>query len=291
MPTSANGANARANSRGTWLGQSAANPTSTATADPASHCAGRLRRARNSAAGSIRPTSATASSTTACNNSRDSRPSPPDPAPTNSTAVEIRSCNSGCRVSTQRATAVKLIVRRNGRTHCRHATPTTTAKPLNESPNRNHRASSEKPASSAITTNTTPTAAATVNKPPLIHWCRRIRRITSRKRSIIGWGKVRIRSSLFMAGDSGTRRSPPHTRICPPLFPPAERPAKPLPQWRVDTPPRPSVKMPRPRSMEPGEIPGQLALLYPVTKPHIANLKRPSPSQDASPRGEGGAEV
>ncbi len=29
----------------------------------------------------------------------------------------------------------------------------------------------------------------------------------------------------------------------------------------------------RPRNMEPGENPGQLALLYPVTKSHLANPK------------------
>ena len=71
LPTSAIGATARASSRGICPGQIAQSASRAATALPASHLAGRVRRLLKSCTGSMRPTSATASWTTAWSNSRE----------------------------------------------------------------------------------------------------------------------------------------------------------------------------------------------------------------------------
>ena len=146
------------------------------------------RAGLNSVFGSTSATSTTAESTTALMSSAEPRIDSGSSLASNSTAVEMRSCNSGCRTSMMRAMWVRVNLRESGRTRNHHAATSVAARPARL---RTQRAVVEKSvtaASIAMIARRQVRATARVAKSPRIKRSRRTRRIIAWSLSRMGFG-------------------------------------------------------------------------------------------------------
>ena len=140
----------------------------------------------NSVLGSTVSTSSTAESTTAEMSSSDPLIDSGSSLERSSTAVEIRSCSSGCRISRIRAMCVRVKRRERGRARNHQAAIAVIASPVRLRIHRDVVEKRVKAASIAMIASRQPKATASVAKSPRRKRSRRIRRI--------------IKSSLFRIG-------------------------------------------------------------------------------------------
>ena len=196
---SRNGAIARVNSVQAWFGQIASNNSTIPAATAAIFAKRFVFTGANSVFGSTASTSTTAESTTASMSSSDPLIESGSSLESSSTAVEIRSCNSGCRISSIRAMWVRVSFRERGRTRNHQAATSVIASPVRLRAQRTVEENRVIVASIAMITSRQVSATASVANRPRTKSSLRTRRIIASSLFRIGGGSwLRAASKLLM---------------------------------------------------------------------------------------------